>query len=1246
MLVTNVTVNPNDAERWDKEIVPGFRTIGIKATLWGLEQLNAILTKHPHVAEAYFEGENRCFLSLGEAYEVAKADEIGDSGLKVALSGRDAELRNIESFLQGPKKLLCVHGPGGIGKSRLLLEIGEIAEKRNHQVLWALEASMGKNSQWFSAVTYAIPTVLLVDEPQDPELVRVLVEQLRPANSHMQEWKVIIAVRSPNDPVLKAVTNMPGNLRENPVVLAPLTPELSKNLALSLINASTLSGLPGDRKDAIAEHLSRLGGRYPIWIAMAVNVLAKHGDLSALPRDADEVAARYLNEVIERSTTRAGTQQQIEILLRWLALYEEFNIEEIPVLTFVSTQAGFADQTVFHECLNSLVARKFVVRRGINDRLYAIKPDVMRDYVVRTWLIQQTIGRVEATAAARHLVDLIIAGYQNKPLPKIHSLIKALAKAEYFTGLQGTRLDFLSPLIAELTRLATSGTVLEQQAIVGFIGSFDFARLSDALEIICTIRVTETATASITDFFGKEHEVTHSSVVAQLAWPLFCAARYAATQTERQAVLKEMAALSMFEANLPDSPKNDGNRADALLPRIIAGENDFYFGYQDDAFAMAMVIAEKLTGQEALDDATLNLIKVLCSPFLSVERERTYFKQHMLSVNRWLILLNSPDGLKRNEMRIVLRECACNDRCDTKSRLLSWKLLSVAHSSANRALRNPKDEAEQAFAAEFRNDLKADLTWTLTTLMNHTLPLAELKAARSIWHWHDRFEKEGEIKAIAEQCEALYLRHPLVSMFHVLFSPEMYEQASQRAAEIGTELGATGNSASIREFVQQAEQFLSEDNNSGNILQVAQHAGSHWDMNKHIQMFVHDALKMDPKGLCFLFALTLLNRRLLGLRAAHALDGLTSELSNADSAIPTPDAKRTFLLQLYGQPHPKLRGVLTAADFQFARNQIEKSPETFDPVFKCQVLAGMYHSQWGVWKDYCEEICVTARDEIRPRCFLTLLHGIIFLALFGNEYPQLCVRPEHWAWLLDLMVTLPDVDEVDENHQWELEQLVQKFGTNDVDWLLTTIQRRINAFENKGADTKEGYKIVPTRHRLTRYVTSVPLTGIPSDLLNEQMSTLLGFAERTDLLGYILPKYASDIDPHGRVLPENIEQRLQFAKGKGKEAIWVWARFAGSYGFNSEPWRRIARATILALEGLPVRDRNSIFCDLLPQELKSSQYAAGEMDPRPGQDLLHRKHELQEEADETIRIFRQWHVAVAQAEYDQTVARYKEETEQ
>ena len=159
------------------------------------------------------------------------------------------------------------------------------------------------------------------------------------------------------------------------------------------------------------------------------------------------------------------------------------------------------------------------------------------------------------------------------------------------------------------------------------------------------------------------------------------------------------------------------------------------------------------------------------------------------------------------------------------------------------------------------------------------------------------------------------------------------------------------------------------------------------------------------------------------------------------------------------------------------------------------------------------------------------------------------------------------------------------------------------------------------------------------------MDALLNYSERKDTIGYILPRYAAEVDPAGLIMPGLIVARIQSA-GNNKELIWNWARFAGYYGFGFPAWQIIARATVAASEQLPTRDRDSIYVLLLPQELKSSSYPAGQMDPRPAEELEIRKRELAGEADESLLPFRKWHLAMAQSEYDQTVARYREENDQ
>jgi hypothetical protein len=1243
VLVTNVEINPNDNASWNEDVVPKFAAIGLKAIFWGIEALDALLTKYPHVKEAYFEGQNRCFLSLGEAYEFTKADELGDAGLKVAFVGRNSQLDAIDAFIKGTKKLLFIHGSGGIGKSRLLLEIGNRAEKAGKQVLWGLEATMCNSQQWFSTIPYTLPTLLILDEPQDPDLVNVLAEQIKLSNGQMQDWKVIIAVRSPNDPVLKALSSVSGGIREEPIALEPLTHDQAKELARGLIETTNLAALTGEQKETISEDLSRLGDRYPIWIAMAINVLAKHGHLHSLSTDRDEIATKYLDEIIQKSTTPTCSQAQLRETLCWLALYEELDVEEFSLVAFVSKKAGFTEAARFIECLNSLVTRRFVVRRGMNRRLYSIKPDVMRDFIVQTWLIWAPDGTAEPTPAAQALMGLMVGGYDNKPLPRLHAIVRGLARTEYLTQVQGKKLNFLSPLVAELTRLAKDGTVLDQQGVIWFLNCFDFARLNDVLDLIKTLLLNEKPAVAIKDFFEHSHELTHQEIVTQLAWPLFNAARFAQTSDDRRAIIEQFAVLSIYQAKIQSLPGNDGKRADALIPRVISGENNWYSGYSNEAFSKATALIMQLKGPTDMDEPTLNLTQVFCDPFLSVERERMSFARHTFTSHRWFIRLKSEDGQKRDLLRAELRQCLRADRASEKCRLLCWKLLANAHSSANRSLRGENKSIPMEVVSEIKDDLKADLAWTLETLSTAKLQLPEMKAARNMWEWHIRFEKDEEIKALALNCEKIYQQDPLVSALHVFFSYELYEEAAKKVKELGNKLGETGTCNEIRQFLKQAQEFAPQREKWGNILEVANNAGSYWDTNKELSEFVKQALAGSTGGIEFVFGTSLLNRRLKFLRESNATEVLRAELNGAAAITSSPTAKAQVLSNLYERPHPLITGILTTTDLDFIASQLAALPEFVDPGKQCLFLSGAAHANWQSCKVFVEGVYNASSGTARLHCYLGSLRGLYFLDLFRRDYPALAITAEHYDWLLGLMVRLSDLDLLE--HESEFVQLSERFERKAISWLFVTVQARIDEAQSLAPDDPIEYKIIPTRNRLTRYVATLTAADAASPAIKQAFEAFLNYSERTDVVGYILPRYAAELDPNGLMVPDLLRTHL-LSVGGNKEGIWTWSQFAGYYPFNSNAWRTIAIAASEAAKGLPERDRQSVYVNLLPQEGKSSSFPAGQMNPLPAAELQCRKREFDEENDVALAPFRQWHLAVAQANYDQTVARFREENEQ
>ena len=243
-LVTNTLFNPTDQQRWDHEVVPVFRSQGLIAEYWGRSQLDALLDKHPEIDRPFFQNETRVFLTLPEAREqVASQEPFLKRSSPMPLVGRRDELHQVDRFMLSDSKFLVIHGAGGVGKTRLLIEAGEqVASTGRWHVLWANAATMLSSGTWFSGIVPERPTLLLVDEPDDEQLMKILDEQ---QSSRAANWKVAIAVRSPKDPVMRWLGGSRTRKRVHKISLDVLRPNEAEQMCKDLLSSGPL-GARGD----------------------------------------------------------------------------------------------------------------------------------------------------------------------------------------------------------------------------------------------------------------------------------------------------------------------------------------------------------------------------------------------------------------------------------------------------------------------------------------------------------------------------------------------------------------------------------------------------------------------------------------------------------------------------------------------------------------------------------------------------------------------------------------------------------------------------------------------------------------------------------------------------------------------------------------------------------------------------------------------------------------------------------------
>jgi hypothetical protein len=93
-------------------------------------------------------------------------------------------------------------------------------------------------------------------------------------------------------------------------------------------------------------------------------------------------------------------------------------------------------------------------------------------------------------------------------------------------------------------------------------------------------------------------------------------------------------------------------------------------------------------------------------------------------------------------------------------------LLAEAHQSANRC----RGQVPESLQEQMHQQLLDDLVWARAILTARRVELEELAAARGLWNWHYRFEKDPALKAAGEQLEELYASNDLAHEFDPLLS--------------------------------------------------------------------------------------------------------------------------------------------------------------------------------------------------------------------------------------------------------------------------------------------------------------------------------------------------------------------------------------------------------------------------------------------------------------------------------------------
>jgi hypothetical protein len=1230
-LVCNAAFNARNRQRWFDEVVPAFEAQGLTADYWLRPDLNALLAKYPDVYRAFFEQEARAFLSLAEVRE--RFEDDAPFVRRDALTpyvGRAQQQVDVDAFLTSHELFLVVHGPGGIGKSRFLLEVGErLLDTNAWQILWANIATLSAGTSWFDAVVPERPTILLVDEPDTEQVLKLLSEQLGGRVGRASKWKVIVSVRSPKDPVLHFLSGAKLKQRVRWLLLGELSSDAAQTMCRNLLSTGPLATQAANLREHAIKTLVDRFARQPIWLTLAVHLLETYGDINRIPETASELADLYLEEITGQA--RAGDPDTIRACLRWVALIGTVNRESDSIVQLIADQTGVKDATALRGLLNRLVERRALVQRGARSRLVELKPDVLRDHLLTSWLIVNVGYGNSPNQPSSDVVALlapIVNAIEKGGLSDVgRAILGSIARTELLFRSSDKPVALLDPFFKEVTRAISNMSAGGRIALTGVLPDIARLRVRDVVELVGALRASRVQSETVKTAYGRR-ALTNDDVLLHLAWPIYHAGMGAATLEERALVLNTLCDLALAEIDAqPRLPRkelpNDGKRAEGLIGQTIAGGPYFWSSFEDATLEVGIAWLERLRSGEP-SDIEMRVLKALVTPALTVERFEDWVEGDQFVFRKYVITDAHPAWTTRETLVGKIKELLLDPSMTQQSLVVLWGLFTEAHRLANFAFRDSR--------ATLRDRSLDDLRWTRDALIKHGLRFEEMRAARDIWDWHARFDSDDELKATALELESLYAKNDLAADFEPLLEFESV-QAHDRNALAAAKKIADAGERGISTFIERGVRFFEEKRRFSSLLSVASQLGSLASEKPAVREFVVRTLQSPESKHHLEFALTSAMRWTFDVRKASGSPRAYELLQELLAHCADEPTKTGLISEVYGTAPPRYSiEELGEEELVFLREQQNLFTRNAQTAAFVGIISPSFTFRWSELRPILESTLEGLAEPTLSNAVAWLIQGV-FWGIYQRENVR--TPPDFAEWLLDQLVRVADIDALGSMVDFRLDEILKVVGRAPLRWLPKALKMRAG-LEAAGTGRAVGYD-----SSLGQYVEPVrPGVTDPAEL-RAVLSELLDLVDDQGTVGYRLNEILHDVDPNGLILADIIAERIRNATS---ESVWPYLRLARSYVVNTTAWRTIALPAIeLAEKYETIEERNSVFATISNPGVRTWGGKPGEVGAIFITAVDTARQYRDNEKDRRFLVLWNWYVGIAEAELELEQEDAKEE---
>jgi hypothetical protein len=936
---------------------------------------------------------------------VKRANDLAGHG--ETLIGRGHLLNELQQFLSGTATTAVLHGPGGLGKTRLLLALPNILP--SDTTLWYVRSRTESIEADLATLDPSKHHVIVVDDAHRFSRLHGLGELLEKPE-FIGKVKLILATRSVFKDSVIYNLSIPSGDQINSLEFKPLINSDIDQL---------LESPPFDIKDQTIRHvIIRLADGNPLIAGIAVRLVRQGENLLALSRD--QVLSHYLDETFQDLTVASGTTEYTDRYIRYLEILSALGTIDLEdpqlrerIQTTIDISASDEDRIVQQLVNIGLIERYWMTLRFASE--------VIADHILTYHFFDSTSSR------ANYQTQIIEPFFELKAKQILATLAEAEVKGEQQACL------LLSQQLRELTHEFDRGGNIVRWLILDVLKDIAEVRSEDILWLVANVVDGPELPPETYErrWFGQG-EITHSQVLEK-AVDLLQSMYWRSLEDSLDYLYK----IARYKA-----PRQEYKRVREAAGKVLTAIAEIKWS---KPYAVQLTLLHKLESwfqQDLAED--LNLVLEVIQPMLKMEvhgaetdptkPRHIIFRQGPLEPSECL------REIRGRSLKILFTTYLRTQDIQGRIKIIGALEHTVALHSSHR------DAGDQKATWEW---LRLDCTNTAKFLLEQVLPHAELPILDAIsgWLWRTALWAGYQSQELTELRQHLRT-HKLYQFYRCLVSNRLRGDLDDDA-EPNTDLYAIDQAR--QECMTEYLDSLSAatlDQVFHDLEMLLQHATSANEQHcSYFDLLFYSLGEKHPEYAKTLIEWAISENRLVknflgriaaGLRCAEPQ--IAWEYIQAWSESEDVDLWKVAATSYSGRAWNSL----TKEEWQLLQSLVSKDAETVDHVVID--LIGQFHSWHPMFAVELLKILATRSDAILYR-----VAQLLSRYETQNKWSVQFENDQDYIEIIQNLVRLPRIDYTVEKCVCRLGQIAPMLVVDFIE------QRLVFEFEQSGSD----YKAVP-----------------------------------------------------------------------------------------------------------------------------------------------------------------------------------------